>query len=68
MQHRGICPKCLQMARLTKHHIFPKKYFKKKHIPVLFLCRTCHDDLERLYPLRKTKKDYYIEIVRLFMS
>ena len=44
----GVCPKCHRHTKLTKHHIyrsavwFPYRQEKKK-----YLCRDCHDDLER---------------------
>ena len=45
----GLCPKCLRLRELTKHHILPKRVFAPgKHSPLLHLCRECHDTIDYL--------------------
>ena len=66
-QKYGLCPKCLEMKHLTKHHIYPKKYFKGSNPPLFFICRLCHDALERLIPYRKLSKQTYVQILTDFI-
>lgn len=68
------CLKCAKERELTKHHIFPVRFFKdtqKKQrykIPIVRLCRTCHDFLELLIPRYRTLdcQDYLL-ILRAFL-
>ena len=58
----GLCPKCLRLKPLTKHHVHPKRHFKRSKA-ILHLCRSCHDHLEHLISWsehngRMEKKDY----------
>lgn len=66
----GICPKCLEIKHLTKHHCFPKRFFPKQPKPVcLWICRDCHSDLEREIPYRKKmSRDFYLKVVRDFLK
>jgi len=63
----SMCPKCFKMMYLTKHHIYPKQFFKGS--PVFWLCRSCHDDLERMIDHKKRfPKEVYVKILRLFLK
>ena len=63
----SMCPKCLEMKHLTKHHIYPKRYYKGS--PIIRICRECHDELEQHIPVReKFKKRFYVEILQFFLS
>jgi len=55
----GICPKCLECRQLTAHHIYPKRFFGCNH-NVLYICRSCHDEIETIIPKhnRLTKEEY----------
>ena len=66
----GICPKCGEMKKLTKHHVLPKRHFGngKKNPERLLICRECHDDLERLIPFERQPVPFYKEVVALFLS
>ena len=68
-QNYGLCPKCLKCKPLTRHHILPKRFFNvPSSIPILHLCRKCHDKIERLIPYhRKLNREDYIEIARNFL-
>lgn len=46
MAKKGICPKCSKNKTLTKHHILPRTHFKGSS-KIVYLCRTCHDELEK---------------------
>lgn len=52
------CPKCGKVLKLTRHHIFPKRFFKHKGKPKFsYLCRKCHDQLETvIYDAEYNKK------------
>lgn len=68
----GLCPKCLYIRELTRHHIYPVRFFGRRNErtnPILHLCRTCHDGIERIIPHREvlTKQDY-LQIAREFLT
>lgn len=67
----GVCPKCLRICQLTRHHIYPKVHFRGSR-EILFLCRECHDILEMYwYPKRnrkRLKKRDYLEIIERFLK
>ena len=44
-QPQGLCSKCLQTGNLTRHHIYPQRFFDDCD-EVVYLCRACHDILE----------------------
>lgn len=59
----GMCPRCGQLVWLTKHHVFPQRFFGKTedgNVAVVLLCRECHDELELLLPEweRFSEKEY----------
>lgn len=55
----GQCPCCGRKARLTLHHLIPKKmhrrpFFRKHYDKAtlaqgVFICRQCHDGIHRFY-------------------
>ena len=54
------------MKILTKHHIYPKRFFQNS--PIFWLCRECHDDLEMDIPYKpKIQKERYLEILQEFL-
>ena len=64
----GVCPKCGLIRRLTKHHIFPKRFFGCKG-PIKYICRECHDALEKLIPFYVVlRKKRYWEIYNDFLK
>ncbi len=66
----GLCPKCLYLRTLTRHHIYPRRFFgTPKNSPILHLCRDCHDRIELLIPKEDvlTKRDY-LQIAREFLG
>jgi len=71
---KGICPKCLVNKKLTKHHIYPKRYKKRGNKDVKYLCRSCHDELEVDIMLQEIKskslpldKKEYLQILNEFL-
>jgi len=69
----GLCPKCMELKVLTKHHIFPKRYLSKRASPTyLHLCRECHNDLEYLISKRERgrqlKNHVYLNIAISFLK
>jgi len=63
----GMCPKCLRIRVLTKHHIHPQRHFTQKNPEYLFLCRDCHSELEKEIPHAKIRMSQYEEIARDFL-
>lgn len=61
-----FCPKCKEIKMGTRHHVFPKRFFEDPAI--LYLCRDCHDDIERLIPTRKKHKEFYIKLTHQFLG
>lgn len=59
---RRVCPKCHEFVKATKHHLLPKRFYEaflrtygrvaaKRQFPTIYICRKCHDDLEKKIPL-----------------
>lgn len=66
-RNQGLCPKCLRLKPMTKHHILPKRFFGSNS-PILNLCRSCHDLIEELIP-ESVKLDFreYMELTVDFL-
>ena len=63
----ALCPKCGVVKKLTKHHVLPKRHFGAKG-KKFFLCRKCHDELEKLIPYKKMKNIFYYKIIVEFLN
>lgn len=68
----GLCPCCLYIRELTRHHIYPVRFFGRRHEktnPILHLCRDCHDKIEREIPKDEMlHKEDYIQLAREFLG
>ena len=65
----GICSSCLQLRQLEKHHILPRKFFKRqRNAPIVYLCNGCHKQLHRELPEKKVSKSNYLEITQQFLE
>ena len=62
----GVCPKCKKDRHLTRHHVKPKRYFKRSG--TIKICRRCHDELESLIPYERKPIKFYYRIIRIFME
>ena len=71
-KHRlGSCPKCGKVCYLSRHHIYPRRFFNtaKDNKKILLICRKCHDELELSIPKhQKLPRWQYIEIVKSFLG
>lgn len=68
MKPYGMCPKCLKMKSLTKHHIYPKAFFQQRKNPgILMICEECHQEFNKLVPLVKLEKSFYERILAAFL-
>ena len=66
---KGLCPKCKEIKPLTKHHIEPRKWFKKQKDPkLLFLCWDCHKEIHQILPKTRLRKPAYTEITIKFLQ
>lgn len=65
----GLCPKCLYIRELTKHHVYPRRFYgNHKNSPLLHLCRSCHDNIEKVIdPHIKLSKGAYLQLTREFL-
>jgi len=64
---KGICPKCLAEKPLTRHHVLPRRHFRENS-EIVYLCRDCHSDLEKLIPYDRQSENFYIKIVADFLK
>lgn len=70
-RRRGECKRCGLPGRLTRHHIYPKRFFKgqkgsHKTVP---LCVECHKEIETLYPQHKPMSmEFYWETCNNFLN
>ena len=67
----GVCPRCLHIQGLSKHHVFPKRFFGNGNgnRSALLLCEECHEFIESIIPFSiKLRKEQYLEIHRLFLQ
>lgn len=60
----AVCPKCMQVRSLTKHHLTPKRFFHKKNNQnIIYICEECHKEIEAIIPrFRKLFKEEYFDI------
>ena len=62
-----MCPKCGLERPLTKHHIYPARFFGRGGETILF-CRECHDTLEKLIPFERQSDSFYPKILEVFLK
>lgn len=63
-----LCCKCLEIKPATRHHIYPRRFYDGAG-PLLWLCRKCHDALERIIPqYTRLHKQDYLQLTREFLS
>ena len=76
---RGRCPACKKVRRLTRHHVYPQRWYKDKegYDLILPLCNTCHRHIELVLEyFERAQSGYrrmlsdmsYAEIARLFIK
>lgn len=63
-----VCAKCLEVKRGTRHHVYPQRFFGGIG-PILWLCRQCHDALERQIPQHtQLHKADYLQLAQEFLA
>jgi hypothetical protein len=64
------CPKCRRVREGTRHHVLPKRFFgDSPHAPILYLCRDCHDLIEKEIPLHyKLEREDYFQLTAEFLE
>lgn len=45
MKPRKKCQKCGSQKKLTRHHVWPRCFYKGRG-PIVHLCRNCHNEIE----------------------
>ncbi len=65
-----MCAACKKIRESSKHHILPLRFYgSSQNSPILYLCRTCHDEIERLIPQHhKLDREDYFEIAAEFLQ
>lgn len=68
----GVCPKCRRPCgegvQRTRHHIKPKRFFRGSR-ETIYLCRDCHNSIEKRIPLeRKLPVNFYYLVVNNFLG
>lgn len=64
----GMCCKCFDITKLTRHHIYPRRFFPNSK-KVCFLCRQCHSDFHQLLPMdKKRPARFYEEFLRAWLK
>jgi hypothetical protein len=65
-----ICEKCGEIHKMTKHHVFPKRFFTGAALEkIVWLCRYCHDIIEKLIPRWKKLTEFeYVAITATFLG
>ena len=64
----GICPKCFQVRKLTRHHVLFKKFYGHTDC-VLLICRDCHDEIHSFISAEhKFSKEEYFQIHRAWLE
>lgn len=59
---KWMCPVCLKNKVQSKHHIIPRKYIvNNDKINLIWLCNSCHDEIE-------TKTEEWIESGKIYSS
>jgi len=62
-----VCPACLKKNHLTNHHVYPLRFFKHSRVTIP-LCRSCHDDIEKMIPrYEKLTRDEYMILTMNFL-
>jgi len=73
----GLCPKCLELKELERHHIKPKRFYSKDNTqPILYICTNCHREIEGIILKRekvngrqkKLDREEYIRIATNFIG
>ena len=67
------CAKCARtpdQAKLTKHHILPRRFFgSPPTAPIAVLCRGCHDQIEEMIPAKDVRApQFYWAVLFLFLE
>ncbi|HRF70623.1 MAG TPA: hypothetical protein PKV66_04260 [Candidatus Pelethenecus sp.] len=60
------CARCGTRSCPSKHHILPRRHFKSSL--VVYLCRDCHDEIERMIPPEPMPIPFYWRITRTFIQ
>ena len=65
-----LCPKCKKLREGTRHHLLPVRFFgSNPNSPILFLCRDCHDLIEKEIPQHtKLEREEYFQIAVEFLQ
>ena len=63
------CPKCGKIKARTMHHIWPRRFYEAEGSPILYICRACHDDLEKVIAeYERLPKEMYEQIAYHFLE
>lgn len=63
----SVCARCKTFKHLTKHHVLPLRWFQGEG-PIMVLCRTCHDEIEKIIPFRRMPYIFYWRVAIYFVK
>ena len=61
------CRKCGKDNDLSRHHIYPRRFFGN-HKKTICFCIECHEEIEKLIPFEKQDVEFYRQIVKDFLG
>ena len=71
MARKVECPRCHEIKPVSRHHIFPVRFFGNGHRnnEKIALCWDCHMELEDMIPVdEEMPRSFYRQIVEEFLT
>lgn len=62
------CEKCGSSGNISRHHVLPKRYFKRKNREFVYLCAVCHREIERMIACRESGEAQGFGLKRLMLA
>lgn len=66
-----VCARCGSSEHLTRHHIYPRQFFKgtkNNNKKIVVLCEEHHTELEKHIPHhQKLSRNYYENVLKSFL-